>query len=117
MSDKNKYKCIEFKTSIGEVRSGSVKYVGAMVKVMEGFEDHSLLSLGKEMMYMGYAMGVIAGKYSDFGIEGFTLLLNGIKYSLEGENRKEELQFAIWDEEGGLHTSEEEYRTVKGGEK
>lgn len=116
MSDKNKYKYTELKTSFGEVRSGSVKYVGAMKKVMEGLEGHSRLSLGKEMIYMGYAMGVIAGKYSDCGIEGFTLLLNGIKISLEGENRKEELQFAIWDKEGGLHTSEEVYRTEKGGE-
>ena len=88
-----------------------------MPKVMEATVDASdPMAVGKNMVYMGYAMGVIAGKSSDVGIEGFTILLNGIKISLKGEDRKEKMQFAIWDKEGDLHTSEEGYYTEKGGE-
>ena len=114
----SKFKKGVWESSLGEIRRGAIKYVGAMVKVMEATVDGSdPMAVGKNMVYMGYAMGVIAGKSSDVGIEGFTLLLNGIKISLKGEDRKEKMQFAIWDKEGDLHTSEEGYYTEKGGEK
>lgn len=113
----SKFKKGVWKSSLGEIRRGAIKYVEAMVKVMEATVDASdPMAVGKNMVYMGYAMGVIAGKSSDVGIEGFTLLLNGIKISLKGEDRKEKMQFAIWDKEGDLHTSEEGYYTEKGGE-
>lgn len=106
-----------WESSVGEIRRGAIKYVEAMAKVMEATVDASdPMAVGKNMVYMGYAMGVIAGKSSDVGIEGFTLLLNGIKISLKGEDRKEKMQFAIWDREGDLHTSEEGYYTKEGGE-
>ena len=109
-------KCV-WESSVGEIRRGAIKYVEAMAKVMEATVDASdPMAVGKNMVYMGYAMGVIAGKSSDVGIEGFTLLLNGIKISLKGEDRKEKMQFAIWDKEGDLHTSEEGYYTKEGGE-
>ena len=113
----SKFKKGVWESSLGEIRRGAIKYVEAMVKVMEATVDASdPMAVGKNMVYMGYAMGVIAGKSSDVGIEGFTLLLNGIKISLKGEDRKEKMQFAIWDKEGDLHTSEEGYYTEKGGE-
>lgn len=113
----SKFKEGVWESSLGEIRRGAIKYVEAMVKVMEATVDASEpMAVGKNMVYMGYAMGVIAGKSSDVGIEGFTLLLNGIKISLKGEDRKEKMQFAIWDKEGDLHTSEEGYYTEKGGE-
>lgn len=110
----SKFKKGVWESSLGEIRRGSIKYVEAMVKVMEATIDASdPMAVGKNMVYMGYAMGVIAGKSSDVGIEGFTPLLNGIKISLEGEDRKEKMQFAIWDREGDLHTSDD---MKKGGE-
>ena len=113
----SKFKKGVWESSLGEIRRGAIKYIEAMVKVMEATVDASdPMAVGKNMVYMGYAMGVIAGKSSDVGIEGFTLLLNGIKISLKGEDRKEKMQFAIWDKEGDLHTSEEGYYTEKGGE-
>ena len=113
----SKFKKGVWESSLGEIRRGGSKYVEAMVKVMEATVDASdPMAVGKIMVYMGYAMGVIAGKSSDVGIEGFTLLLNGIKISLEGEDRKEKMQFAVWDKEGDLHTSDEGYYTKKGGE-
>ena len=81
-----------WESSLGEIRRGAIKYVEAMVKVMEATVDASdPMAVGKNMVYMGYAMGGIAGKSSDGGIEGFTLLLNGIKISLKGEDRKEKI--------------------------
>ena len=113
----SKFKKGVWEASLGEVRRGAIKYVEAMVKVMEATVDASdPMAVGKNMVYMGYAMCVIAGKSSDVGIEGFTLLLNGIKISLKGEDRKEKMQFAVWDKEGDLHTSEEGYYTKEGGE-
>lgn len=113
----SKFKKGVWESSLGEIRRGAIKYVEAMAKVMEATVDASdPMAVGKNMVYMGYAMGVIAGKSSDVGIEGFTLLLNGIKISLKGEDRKEKMQFAIWDKEGDLHTSEEGYYTKEGGE-
>lgn len=114
----SKFKKGVWESSLGEIRRGGIKYVEAMVKVMEATVDASdPMAVGKNMVYMGYAMGVIAGKSSDVGIEGFTLLLNGIKISLKGEDRKEKIQFAVWDKEGDLHTSEEGYYTKEGGER
>ena len=113
----SKFKKGVWESSVGEIRRGAIKYVEAMAKVMEATVDASdPMAVGKNMVYMGYAMGVIAGKSSDVGIEGFTLLLNGIKISLKGEDRKEKMQFAVWDKEGDLHTSEEGYYTKEGGE-
>lgn len=113
----SKFKKGVWESSLGEIRRGGIKYVEAMVKVMEATVDASdPMAVGKNMVYMGYAMGVIAGKSSDVGIEGFTLLLNGIKISLKGEDRNEKIQFAVWDREGDLHTSEEGYYTKEGGE-
>lgn len=114
----SKFKKCVWESSLGEIRRGAIKYVEAMAKVMEATVDASdPMAVGKNMVYMGYAMGVIAGKLSDVGIEGFTLLLNGIMISMQCEDREEKMQYAIWDKEGDLHTSEEGYYTEKGGEK
>ena len=114
----SKFKKGVWESSLGEIRRGAIKYVEAVAKVMEATVDASdPMAVGKNMVYMGYAMGVIAGKSSDVGIEGFTLLLNGIMISMQGEDREEKMQYAIWDKEGDLHTSEEGYYTEKGGEK
>lgn len=115
----SKYKRGEWHGTFGEVRRGASRYVHAVVKPMEEleiFEKIDIQSIAKEMVFMGYAMGVMAGKYSDMGIEGFTLLLKGIKLSLEGEDRKEKILYGIYDKNGVLHTSEEGYRKEKGGE-
>ena len=117
MSEKKNFKRAVLKSTLSEIRQGGIPYVEAMVKVMEEtLEAENPMTVGKAMISIGYAMGVIAGKCSDVGIEGYTLLLNGINMSLEGEKRKEKMQFAIWDMEGGLHTSEEGFYFEKGGE-
>lgn len=117
MSEKGRFKRGVWETSIGEIRQSAIEYVEAMLKVMEEKVDASdPRAVAKNMIYMGYAMGVIAGKSSDVGIEGFTLLLNGIKISLQGEKRNEKIQFAVWNMNGDLHTSDEGYYTKKGGE-
>lgn len=113
----SKFKKGVWEATLGEVRRGAIKYVDAIVKTMETKVDESdPRAVGKEMVYLGYAIGVVAGKSSDCGFEGFTLALNGIKISLTGEQRNEKIQFAIWDREGDLHTSEEGYYTKEGGE-
>ena len=118
MSKNGKFNRRAWETSLGEVRQGAIKFVEAMANVMEATVDASdPMSVAMNMFYMGYAVGVIAGKSSDVGIECFTLLLNGIKVSLTGEQRKEMMQFAIWDKRGDLHTSEEGFYTKEGGEK
>ena len=118
MSKNGKFNRRAWETSLGEIRQGAIKYVEAMANVMEATVDASdPMSVAMNMFYMGYAVGVIAGKSSDVGIECFTLLLNGIKFSLTGEQRKEMMQFAIWDKRGDLHTSEEGFYTKEGGEK
>lgn len=111
----NSFKRMVWESSIGEIRRGSLKYVSALIKVMEGLEEKEksdIRLIGKELVYIGYAMGVMAGKSSDAGIEGFTLLLNGIKASLDGEDRKEKMVFALWDKNADLHTSEEGYNKM-----
>lgn len=113
----SKFKKVVWEASIGEIRQSAIKYVEAMVNVMEEKVDASdPRAVANNMIYMGYALGVIAGNSSDVGIEGFTLLLNGIKISLQGEKRNEKMQFAVWDMNGDLHTSEEGCYTKEGGE-
>ncbi len=114
---KGKYKRGVWSSTIGDVRKESVKYVEAMVKVMEKIDTSDPMAIGMNMVYIGYAAGVFAGKTNDCGVEGFTSLLNGIMISMQGEDREEKMQWAIWDKEGDLHTSEEGCYTEKGGEK
>ncbi len=116
MNGKGKFDRAVWSSTAGDVRKGALKYVEAMAKVMEKIEYEGPMAAGINMVYIGYAAGVIAGKTSDCGIEGFTSLLNGINLSLQGEDRKEMMQYAIWDKYGNLHTSEELFRTEKGGE-
>lgn len=116
MSEKKGFENLRFERSWGDIRRGAVRYVDVMTWVWEQNVGPDVISVGKELQCMGYALGVFAGKYSDFGIEGFTLALSGVSISLKGENRKEEIHFAIWDINGNLHTSEEGFRTEKGGE-
>ena len=116
MSEKKGFERHTYVTTMDEVRRGSLRYVDAIVKVLEKIKDGSdPIIIGKEMVFIGYALGVIAGKCSDFCVEGFTVLLNGIKLSLTGESREEEIHSAIWDKEGNLHTSDESFKVVKEG--
>lgn len=116
MSDKGRFQRTEFEVTLEDLKHGAAKYVDAYTKVLEKMKGGNIAELGIEMVFMGYAMGVVAGKCSDVGVEGFSLVLNGIKISLHGEDRKEAMQFAVWDKDGRLHTSEEGYRMKKGGE-
>ena len=110
----NKFdKTKEWNTSLGEVRKGAVKYVEAIVSKLENLERKDPFTAAKELSYMGYAVGVVAGGLSDMGIEGFTLVLNGIMASLKGEERKEEMMYAVWDKNGDMHTSDESWKVKK----
>lgn len=102
-----------------ELRQGASKFVEALCVVLKSVvaDDKPLHQMAMEMVQIGYAAGVVAGKISDVGIEGFTLLLTGIELSMQVEKRAESMQYAVWDKNGDLHTSEEEYRKKKGGEK
>lgn len=92
-----------------ELRQGASRYVAALAGVMEQVVagDKPLHRTAKEMIQIGYAAGVIAGKMSDVGIEGFTLLLRGIELSMQVEERAERMQYAVWDKDGDLHTSDD----------
>ncbi|MBQ6228051.1 MAG: hypothetical protein IJK08_05790 [Prevotella sp.] len=98
-----------------ELRQGASRYVGALTGVLEQVvaDDKPLHRTAKEMIQIGYAAGVVAGKLSDVGIEGFTLLLRGIELSMSVEERAERMQYAVWDKDGDLHTSDD---MKKGGE-
>lgn len=98
-----------------ELRQGASRYVAALAGVLAQVEvgDKPLHQIAKEMLQIGYAAGVVAGKLSDVGIEGFTLLLRGIELSMQVEERAERMQYAVWDKDGDLHTSDEMKR---GGE-
>lgn len=99
-----------------ELRQGALRYVDALAGVMKQVEagDKPLHQVASEMLQMGYAAGVVAGMLSDVGIEGFTLLLRGIELSMKVEERAECMQYAVWDRNGDLHTSDDMKR---GGEK
>jgi len=100
-----------------ELRQGASRYVGDFIEVMKEqveANDKPLHQIAKEMVHIGYAAGVVAGKMSDGGIEGFTLLLRGIELSMHVEKRAERMQYAVWDKDGDLHTSDDMKR---GGEK
>ena len=115
MNEKKRIKEEILEIKLSELKKGAKKYVGAFIDLLVKLEFHDPKSLGKEMLMIGYAAGVTAGKWSDAGLEGFSLLLNGIKLSMECEDRKEEINFAIWDKKGNLHTSEEGIKREKGG--
>lgn len=100
-----------------ELRQGASRYVGDFIEVMKEqveANDKPMHQMAKEMIQIGYAAGVVAGKLSDFDIEGFTLLLRGIELSMKVEERAECMQYAVWDRNGDLHTSDDMKR---GGEK
>ena len=98
-----------------ELRHGASRYVGAITSVLDQVVtgDKPLHQVASEMLQMGYAVGVVAGKLSDIGIEGFTLILRGIELSMQVEERAERIQYAVWDKDGDLHTSDD---MKKGGE-
>ncbi len=114
MSEKKRQKKVSWETTGSEVRSGARKYVHVIIQELEKLDAVSTIDAAKNIVMMGYAMGVIAGKLSDWGVEGYTLLLDGIKLSLDVEERKEKMLYAIWDKNGDLHSSEEGYRIEKG---
>lgn len=114
---KDKYEKKEWHDSMADLRSRARKYVNAWAEVLQQIGDTDTEGMVKEMSAMGYATGLMAGKLSDVGIEGFTLILVGISLSITGEDRVEKMQFAVWVKKGGLHTSEESFELKKGGEK
>ena len=118
MSEKKHYKRIEWRTTNREMREGSAKYVEAIAKILEKLSSarNPMEVLAKEIVLMGYAVGVIAGKASDAGIVAYVLLLDGIMLSLHGEERKEKMIYAIWDQNGVLYSSEEGAHVEEGGE-
>lgn len=116
MSEKKGYIRERFDGTLGDIKRRAKRYVDVFVDVLENADGQSASDFVAEMLSVGYAIGVIAGNCSEVGIEGFNLVLNGMRMSLQGEDRKEEIQFAIWDKFGNLHTSEEGFRLEKGGE-
>lgn len=115
MSDKKKMKAFRVDMTASEFRKGGSKYVEAIVKVLEESKPVNPIELGKEISFIGYAVGVIAGKCGDVGMAGLTMVMNAIQISLVVEERKEEMQFAVWEKNGELHTSEEGWITREGG--
>lgn len=119
MSDKKKMKEFRIEMTASEFRKGGSKYVEAIAKVLEESKPvnpvNPIALLGKEISFIGYAVGVIASKCGDVGIAGLTMVMNAIQISLVIEGRKEEMQFAVWEENGELHTSEEGWIIREGG--
>lgn len=120
MSDKKKFERKKWSITCKEIMRGAKKYTeaiaGAMKIEQKGDADPGIDIAVMEMVKMGYALGIIAGSSSDIGLEGFTLVLTGMKLYLEIEDRKEKMQFAVWDKYGMLHTSDEAYEKKEGGE-
>ena len=99
-----------------EIRAGADKYVEAIIHILEKMDKHTdPIEVGKEVVLMGYAVGVVAGKMSEAGLEGFTMILQGVELSMVLEERKEKMQYAVWDKDGELHTSDEMFKVVKEG--
>lgn len=120
MSDKKKFERKEWSLTAEEIKRGAKKYIdaiaGAMEKEQKGDAEQTIEIAAKEMAKMGYALGKIAGISSDIGLEGFTMVLTGMKIYLDIEDRKEKMQYAVWDKYGMLHTSDEAFQKKKGGE-
>ena len=105
-----RYHEVHMEIGSAELRQGASRYVGDFIEVMKEqvvADDKPLHQMAKEMIQIGYAAGVVAGKMSDVGIEGFTLLLRGIELSMQVEERVERMQYAVWDKDGNLHTSDD----------
>lgn len=118
MSKDDKYKKIKVVLSSQKLRRSAKKYIKAIEDVLEGCISSSDPANGPiEVLSMGYAMGVVAATLSDLGTEGYTLLLDGMAASMHVEERKEKLMYAVLDKNGILHTSDECFTIVKGGEK
>lgn len=104
------------KCTSSEIRAGAQKYVEAIIHILEKMDKHTgPFEFGKEVVFMGYAVGVVAGKMSDVGLEGFTMVLQGVEMSMVLEKRKEKMQYAVWDKDGELHTSDEMFKVDKEG--
>ena len=116
MSDKGKMKSELVEMKASEIRQGAAKYVDAIVEVLEKNIAPNPITVGKELTYIGYAAGLIASKCGDIGMGGLTALMDAIQLSLKIEKRKEEIQYAVWEENGELHTSEEGWKIMEGGE-
>lgn len=105
-----------------EIMEGARKYIEAILPVIKEVYDKgdgrlSASDCAKELMYLGCAMGDIAAAYSDLGIEGYTAVLQGMEVFLTIGGRKEKMQYAVWDKEGNLHTSDDMMNiNSKGGE-
>lgn len=107
-----------------EMMAGARKYIDAILPVIKEVYDKkdngrlSALDCAKELFNLGFAMGDVAAAYSDLGIEGYTAVLQGMEIFLMIGERKEEMQYAVWDKEGNLHTSDDMMNiNLKGGEK
>lgn len=111
----SKFEKKEWHSSMSDIKSRAKKYVIACAEVLQKIGDTDA-EVVKEMSAMGYALGLLSGKLSDCGIEGFTLTLGGMALSIVGEERAEKIQWAVWDKEGGLHTSDESFEIKEGGE-
>jgi len=107
-----------------EVMAGARKYIDAILPVIKDVYDKkdngrlSASDCAKELLYIGCAMSDVAAAYSDLGIEGYTTVLQGMDLALTIGERKEKMQYAVWDKEGNLHTSDDMMNiNLKGGEK
>lgn len=112
----SKFEKKEWHSSMSDLKSRAKKYVNAWAEVLQKIGDTDAEGMVKEMSAMGYALGLMSGKLSDCGIEGFTLTLGGMVLSIVGEERAEKIQWAVWDKNGGLHTSDESFEIKEGGE-
>lgn len=97
-----------------ELRAGAREYVTALYKVLVKLAEKEMSNpmvraktIAIELVKIGYAAGVVAGKTSDVGVEGYTLILRGIEMSMQIEERAERMQYAVWDKDGDLHTSDD----------
>lgn len=116
MKEEKGFSDVRVEITTKELKIGSVKYIENWVSIWENMESNNPIVLAKEMLIMGYSLGIFAGKFSDIGLEGFTTILAGIKMSMKTENRKEKITYGIWDKNGNLHTSEEGVIVEKGGD-
>lgn len=112
-----------FRVTKKEMMAGTRKYIEAILPVIKEVYDKkdngrlSASDCAKELMYLGCAMGDLAVAYSDLGIEGYTAVLQGMEVFLTIGGRKEKMQYAVWDKEGNLHTSDDMMNiNSKGGE-
>ena len=111
--DKKKMTGLRVSMSNNELKELADKYIMRIAEILESKKEGGVREMMKELMAIGYAVGVIGRGTTHVGVIGFPALLNGIIFSMIDFGWKEKMQYAYWDEKGNLYTSDDTYEVRK----